>query len=476
MWKNLSLAALAFTSIYLLYQFTSASDHVSAMSTRLMDSVSSSHMIWGDAPLIEEGIDGRLVWTKGSVPPTRILRQAAGWNVLDNLYTLNGTMYIVTDEPETFPERRMMVGSGYIVLNGADEVAKREPTDKDMRIVSTNEARQLFGTFANRLDGVTFLNNDPQQFIRHYYHFAAELFFGWWRTYSSLDTRITEDGITSLPPPRRMLFTRVDNYRDYASMNQYLMNGIFPSISIEHSRDWQDRNETHQPYVFDRVVLADRSAAMRGPEFTATERTASEAFSLVSSRPWWSPVRANLVEFIGLNRSIGAGTRDRPVITYVSRQDWGRRMLIPEDHDKLVAALHELEESYGYEVNIVSMDKLSKEEQLRLSARTTVMLGVHGNGLTNLLWMNPTPRSTVIEFFYPHGFAFDYEWTTRALNMIHYGFWGSEVFTSPKLPPVAYPQGVNGDGGFQGNNIPLDGKKVADLIHWRLSLAEEGDD
>lgn len=210
--------------------------------------------------------------------------------------------------------------------------------------------------------------------ITHYYHFAAELFFGFWRTYSSLDTRITEDGITSLSSPRRLLFTRVENYRDYASMNQYLMSGIFPSLSVEHLRDWQDRNETNQPFVFDRVVLADRSAAMRGAEFVATERTASEAFSLVSSRPWWSPVRANLVEFVGLNRSVGAGTRDRPVITYVSRQEWGRRMLIPADHDKLVEELHRLEKQYGYEVNIVSMDKLTREEQIKLSARTTVGL------------------------------------------------------------------------------------------------------
>lgn len=52
------------------------------------------------------------------------------------------------------------------------------------------------------------------------------------------------------------------------------------------------------------------------------------------------------------------------------------------------------------------------------------MMGVHGNGLTALLWMRPTPRSTVMEFFYPGGFAHDYEYTTRALGMVHYGFWG----------------------------------------------------
>jgi hypothetical protein len=53
-------------------------------------------------------------------------------------------------------------------------------------------------------------------------------------------------------------------------------------------------------------------------------------------------------------------------------------------------------------------------------------MGVHGNGLTNLIWMRPTPRTTVVEFFYPGGFAHDYEFTARALGISHYGFWGSE--------------------------------------------------
>jgi hypothetical protein len=35
---------------------------------------------------------------------------------------------------------------------------------------------------------------------------------------------------------------------------------------------------------------------------------------------------------------------------------------------------------------------------------------------------------------------------------------------------VAYPE------GFQGNEIPIDGELVAELVHKRLSLAEEADD
>lgn len=115
------------------------------------------------------------------------------------------------------------------------------------------------------------------------------------------------------------------------------------------------------------------------------------------------------------------------------------------------------------------------------------MMGVHGNGLTSLVWMKPTPRSTVIEFFYPGGFAHDYEWTTRALGMVHYGFWGSEYvllffgrismltgcfrhFTSPDVPNPAYPD------GFQGNRIPINGEAVAQLCVHRLTLAFEIDD
>jgi hypothetical protein len=39
--------------------------------------------------------------------------------------------------------------------------------------------------------------------------------------------------------------------------------------------------------------------------------------------------------------------------------------------------------------------------------------------------MRPSLRATVMEFFFPGGFAYDYEYTTCALEMVHYGFWGN---------------------------------------------------
>lgn len=95
----------------------------------------------------------------------------AGWTIFDRLYMLNGTVYVVLSDPSSAPERRMMTSSGYEVWNPPEEVAKREPTDKHMRIITPKEASELFGDdvatpgtgTATNVQGVTFLVNDPPQ-------------------------------------------------------------------------------------------------------------------------------------------------------------------------------------------------------------------------------------------------------------------------------------------------------------------------
>lgn len=45
-----------------------------------------------------------------------------------------------------------------------------------------------------------------------------------------------------------------------------------------------------------------------------------------------------------------------------------------------------------------------------------IMLGVHGNGLTHLLWMPATPQSAVIEMYIKGGFARDCEYTWTVIK------------------------------------------------------------
>lgn len=313
----------------------------------------------------------------------------------------------------------MMTSPGAEIWNDEESINRREPTDKDMQIIFPSAAKRLWGQSASRISGVTFLVNDPPQFLDHYYHFAAELLFGLWRTYSSLDPGINAAGQTQLPSPARMMMPHVaaGKWNDYAKMNSFLSRAIFPSMSYEYQNDFLDRSDTQRAYMLDRVVFADRAAAFRGPEFAKTWRTASEAATLGGSRYWWSPMRRNLLEFVGSSsgtteinleefgvddededdlieegggvvvkdvpkfvrraavpedpeddspalakrgvipeRRVDLGARrehspGNPVITYVSRQDWGRRMLIKKDHDELVQHLNELQKKYGWEVS-----------------------------------------------------------------------------------------------------------------------------
>jgi hypothetical protein len=143
---------------------------------------------------------------------------------------------------------------------------------------------------------------------------------------------------------------------------------------MEFIDDWRDRAELGKPFVFDRIVVADRSAAMMSHNFHRYQRTASAPFALPGNINWWMPIRNNVIKFAGLDPDVGGGTTGTPVITYISRQKWGRRMLIPEHHEKLVRELYKLRDQHGYEVNVVEPEKMSRVDQIRLAARSTVRL------------------------------------------------------------------------------------------------------
>jgi len=155
-------------------------------------------------------------------------------------------------------------------------------------------------------------------------------------------------------------------------MNQWVVLASFPSVTMEFMYDWQDRAQMERPFVFERVVLADRSGAMYSYNYNRFQRTAAATFALPGSADWWLPIRNNVVAFAGITPEVGQGTRGKPVITYISRQGWGRRMLIPADHDRLVQELYWLRDQHGYEVNIVETEKMSRVDQIKLAARTTV--------------------------------------------------------------------------------------------------------
>ncbi|CAA7259230.1 unnamed protein product [Cyclocybe aegerita] len=273
------------------------------------------------------------------------------------------------------------------------------------------------------------------------------------------------------PPLSRLIFLHApsEGWRDKPGFNSYFLRAAFPSLDIEVSHDWADRTnitrisplnvhdslDTEKAWHFPIALLSDRSAAFRGDTCgSQTQRIAAEAWEYMFEKGgldpfggWWKEIREAVFRFAGAKvggseeashqpPSISRNVTDpqsllplpeQVTITYISRQGV-RRYLVSEDHNNLVVALRDLikkkaKEGKRWNLNIVKPELLSKDEQVKLASETTILLGVHGNGLTHLVLMKPNRYSSVIEIFYPGGFARDYEWTSRSLGMRHYSVW-----------------------------------------------------
>jgi hypothetical protein len=243
--------------------------------------------------------------------------------------------------------------------------------------------------------------------LAHYYHFVAELFVGTWAFWNAaFDATVdTNTWKTSAPPVARAIFAHSDDrWRDGPGFNSYFLRAAFPSLTVEIQKDWEDRIQStstlDRAWHFDTVLLADRSAAFKGRLCGSTnQRTASEAYDPMweqgkLKKGWWEPVRREVLRFAGVEDKIldlgvriekeansrGHGAqgalslpfrKEKAVITYVSRQAV-RRRLVQEDHETLVAALKELADRKGYELNVIQAEKLNKDEQLDIMSRTTV--------------------------------------------------------------------------------------------------------
>ncbi|KAF7795516.1 hypothetical protein EIP86_006678 [Pleurotus ostreatoroseus] len=429
-------------------------------------------------------------------PETTMDSHAPGWTVFHNLYMSNGTLFVVTPRPASdFPDIVYITSTGLAADISEENIRARLPTRENLDFITPEEARERWGPIASQprsknrvwnVSGNTMLFNDPSQFLDHYYHFCAELILGMWAFWqgahnAQVDPRHAE--LTTAPPFTRAIFAHAnaDGWRDRPGFNSYFFRAAFPSLTVEVQKDWEDRiiassatGDRARAWHFDSVLLADRSAAFKGIVCgQQVYRTAGEAFHFMRAQGnltkwWWEPVRRKVLQFAGIDQRVidvgvraqaeeerlklgeaGAkGSRQDVVITYIDRQGV-RRHLVDEDHERLVEMLTELCAVKGWELNLVQAEKLTKEDQLDLAARSTVLLGVHGNGLTVLL-------TTTSGLHAP--------WDTSILQygMIHV-LMRDRYYTHPNLPNVDYPE------GFQGTQIPVHAPTVIQIIEDRIA-------
>jgi len=79
------------------------------------------------------------------IPQTELVSHAPGWTIFRNLYMADGTLFIVTSDPESFPSIDLMTSTGLPALATPESVVERMPTDRDIAVITPQEAHQRWG-------------------------------------------------------------------------------------------------------------------------------------------------------------------------------------------------------------------------------------------------------------------------------------------------------------------------------------------
>ncbi|KAJ6476926.1 hypothetical protein C8R45DRAFT_1008269 [Mycena sanguinolenta] len=388
-----------------------------------------------------------------------------GFTVLDNIYLRDGTFYVVTDDPASFPPRDRLL-SRPVEMKGGGGGEDPKPTDDQLQFINPDQATSILGDSLTLIEGFSVVVYDVPQFVGHFYHWFGEIILGAWRVYSHI---LLSSPSPPLPFPRRFIlpFISNDKWRDKAGMDGPLMRAAFPDAAIEQAGYWDDLRKLGKTVVFSRVMLVNRSAAHKHPFGGVWYKMIAGAMNVTAPHDFWAPIRASLLRNVlapGLIPDSTHGPPSLPLVTYISRQGTGRR-LVAADHNALVVALQELEAEGLCEVRVAVLERMTLAEQIELVAKSRLIVGVHGNGLTHQLWMPPHPRSTIIEIFLPNGYTFDYEIVARNMGHRHYAVWNDTFLTYPEGTThkgVKYPE------GFHGDKIPVHAPTVVSIIRERL--------
>lgn len=79
------------------------------------------------------------------IPQTELVSHAPGWTIFRNLYMADGTLFIVTSDPDSVPSIDFMTSTGLPAVNSPESIAERMPTFRDMAIISPQDAHQRWG-------------------------------------------------------------------------------------------------------------------------------------------------------------------------------------------------------------------------------------------------------------------------------------------------------------------------------------------
>ncbi|KLO09006.1 hypothetical protein SCHPADRAFT_922465 [Schizopora paradoxa] len=400
----------------------------------------------------------RKTWTHADVPVTSVLAHVPGYTLLENVFLINGTLLLVSGQSsstDSFPKTEAMISTGLS--------SQYTPVMQDLQFVTTFQILQAFGNSVHRMPGISTICFDQPEAVDNYT--LPSLY----RAYSVLELLRTP-----LPPPERTYFVNVKNKDSFVTgYSRHLARAALSSMNIFYSEDWDDYERASRPLFFDRVILADRVAALHASQTydfnsvdvrirtashpdkaPAWSRVAIEApdkhltfappFAFPASAEWFSPVRQSLIEALSLKNN--STVKAHRGVTYVSTQGLREGPRLREnDHAQLIRELEKLTTSQGWDLHVVLMDDYRNPvtvwKELAVAAvSSNIMIGVHGNTLTSsILMKRGSSPSTLIEFFPDGKYTNENEFITRTVGMDYIAWRNTKKYPRGSLPPISPP-------------------------------------
>jgi hypothetical protein len=177
------------------------------------------------------------------------------------------------------------------------------------------------------------------------------------------------------------------------------------SLNISQDFSFNDNYERMQQEA-DAVLVVSRGECNK----RSTNKLWADYIDDFPADKWHADVLAGLEK--SADKKVATQPKsDKIVVGYVDRQNT-RRTMPPREHEWLVGVLtdHPMIEFLH-----LHMEDYTSLEQIRIASRCHVLIGVHGNGLSHSLWMQP--ERYVVEIFWQFPFQFDY--MTSAQLMRH---------------------------------------------------------
>ncbi|KAK4686078.1 RNA-dependent RNA polymerase, partial [Tremellales sp. Uapishka_1] len=344
------------------------------------------------------------------------------------------TFYLYADDEQSIPPRDEVLThkGGYVVRNPSEA---RPP-----------KAQCLTGTTLLIADRETFFHR--KTFLDSFYHFN-ELILGAWAVLASIPGK---EGNLMVPEiPQRLVLPWIKHWKDDYGLTPLFVKSVFRN-DILPAREWKERIQTHETggwVYFERVVIIDRWTSHRhNPLAQAWNLMSLDAYHLPHVPDFYDKARQAL--FSSLSISPRHGKELLPKIVYIDRQG-GHRRLTDESHLGLIRVLSDFEREKRARIAHVRLEDFDQAKQVEIVADANILIGVHGMGLTHMLWMNL--GGSVIEIFPPDTFIRAYAALAKVLSLSHTAVWNDTVL--PREVWEKTPGEMNAKALHNGIAIPV---------------------